>query len=215
VRVRLSSHVLIGIFLGVLFPLAAAAARATDSHARNDGQTPAVAGPATEAPAPEGIPEYAIGPGDVLALLVWKEPELTTDVTVRQDGRISVPLLGDLSASGLSPEQLSADLREKLGRFVEAPHVTVSVTQANSARFFIVGQVTAAGVFPLTGRITVLQALALAGGFTTFAKRDKILVIRDTTGEPEFIRVNYKKLEGGKDIRENILLRPGDTVVVP
>ena len=214
-RVRLSFHVLIGLFLCVGFPLAAAAARASDSHPQKDGQTPAVAQSATLATAPEGIPEYSIGPGDVLALLVWKEPDLTTEVTVRQDGRISVPLLGDLSASGQSPEQLGADLRKKFGQFLEAPHVTVSVTQANSARFFIIGQVNGAGVYPLTGRITVLQALALAGGFTTFAKRDRILVIREMTGQSQFIRVNYKKLEGGKDIQENILLRPGDTVVVP
>ena len=120
-RARLSFHVLVGIFLGVLFPLAAAAARATNSHSQNDGQTPAVAQPAAVTTAPEVIPEYAIGPRDVLALLVWKEPELTTDVTVRQDGRISVPLLGDLSASGLSPEQLSADLREKL-KALESAH---------------------------------------------------------------------------------------------
>jgi polysaccharide export outer membrane protein len=165
------------------------------------------------APAP-GDPGYVIRAGDVLQLVVWKEPELTRDVTVRLDGRITVPLVGDIEAAGRTPADLGSDLAKRLTRYVSTPVVTVAVAQAASARVYVLGQVLQPGAFPLTGRMTVLQALALAGGFKEFAKTEKIVVIREDSPEGP-ITVNYKKVEGGADLAQNVLLRPGDTILVP
>lgn len=159
--------------------------------------------------------EYVIGPGDVLQLFVWKEPELTKDVTVRLDGRITVSLLGDVQAAGRTPQKLSDEIRQRLGRFLEAPQVALAVGQANSSRFYVIGQVLKPGEFPLTGRTSLVQGLALAGGFKEFAKTDSIVIIREKEGSQVFLSANYKRLEAGRDISQNITLRPGDTIVVP
>jgi polysaccharide export outer membrane protein len=159
--------------------------------------------------------EYLIGPADLLQIFVWKEPELSRDVTVRLDGKITVPLLGDVEAGGRTPQQLGDELAKSLSKFLETPRVTVGVSQANSTRFYVVGQVGKPGDFPLSGRTTVLQGLALAGGFREFAKTDSIVIIRQDRNGQVVIPVNYKKLEDGKDIGQNIALRPGDTVIVP
>ncbi|MET0556846.1 MAG: polysaccharide biosynthesis/export family protein [Vicinamibacteria bacterium] len=174
--------------------------------------------PATaQAPARPDIVEgdYVIGPGDVLQIFVWKEPELTRDVTVRVDGKITVPLLGDLPAAGRTPQQLGTELGKALARFLSSPQVTLGVAQANSSRFYVMGQVNTPGVFPLAGRVTVLQGLALAGGLREFAKTDSIQIVRQSQGQQSFVPINYKKLEDGRDITQNVLLRPGDTVLVP
>lgn len=170
--------------------------------------------PATEPSGKEPAAQagYTIGPADVLQIIVWKEPDLTRDVTVRFDGMITLPLLGDLEASGRTPAQLAESLSKELGRFVELPRVTVGVLQANSARFYVVGQVGRSGEFPLSGRTTVLQAIALAGGFKEFAKTDGIVIVRrDQTSVP----VNYKRIADGSDVAQNVQLFPGDTIVVP
>jgi polysaccharide biosynthesis/export protein len=171
---------------------------------------------ATNAAAPPPATEaYVIGAGDVLQVFVWKEPDLTRDVTVRLDGRITLPLLGDVVAAGRTPSELSAELGRQLARFVDAPMVTLGVAQATSARVYVLGQVAQPGTFPLTGRTTVLQALALAGGLREFVKPDRILVIREEPGLRAPLVVNYKRLEGGSDITQNIVLKPGDTILVP
>jgi polysaccharide export outer membrane protein len=165
-----------------------------------------------EGKTPSAQSSYTIGPADVLQIIVWKEPDLTRDVTVRFDGMITLPLLGDLEASGRTPAQFAESLAKKLGRFVELPRVTVGVLQANSARFYVVGQVGRSGEFPLSGRTTVLQAIALAGGFKDFAKTDNIVIVRrDQTSVP----VNYKRIADGSDVSQNVQLFPGDTIVVP
>ena len=171
-------------------------------------QTPARAGEIVDG-------DYVIGPGDVLQIFVWKEPELTRDVTVRVDGKITVPLLGDLPAAGRTPQLLGTELGKALGRFLSSPQVTLGVAQANSSRFYVMGQVNTPGVFPLAGRVTVLQGLALAGGLREFAKADSIQIVRQSQGLQSFVPINYKKLEDGRDITQNVLLRPGDTVLVP
>jgi polysaccharide biosynthesis/export protein len=155
---------------------------------------------------------YVIGPADVLRITVWKEPDLTLDVTVRLDGMITIPLLGDVPAAGRVPNQLAATLVAGLQRFVENPRVTVSVNQAASARVYVIGQMVKPGEFPLSGRMTVLQALALAGGFKEFAKPDSIVVVREGH---TVIPVNYKRIADGKDVSQNVLLMAGDTIVVP
>jgi polysaccharide export outer membrane protein len=171
---------------------------------------------ATNAAAPPPATEaYVIGAGDVLQVFVWKEPDLTRDVTVRLDGRITLPLLGDVVAAGRTPSDLSAELGRQLARFVDAPMVTLGVAQATSARVYVLGQVAQPGTFPLTGRTTVLQALALAGGLREFVKPERILVIREEPGLRAPLVVNYKRLEGGSDITQNLVLKPGDTILVP
>jgi polysaccharide export outer membrane protein len=161
-------------------------------------------------------PVYSIAPGDGLQLFVWREAELTRDVTVRLDGKISVPLLGDVQAGGRTPEQLANEIATGLKRFLAAPQVTVSVREANASRFFVMGHVTRPGVYPLAGRTTVLQALALAGGLAEFAKSDRIMLIREDQGADNMVIVNYKKLEAGTEVAQNnVLLRPGDTILVP
>ncbi len=171
---------------------------------------------ATNAAAPPPVTEaYVIGAGDVLQVFVWKEPDLTRDVTVRLDGRITLPLLGDVVAAGRTPSDLSAELGRQLARFVDAPMVTLGVAQATSARVYVLGQVAQPGTFPLTGRTTVLQALALAGGLREFVKPERILVIREEPGLRAPLVVNYKRLEGGSDITQNLVLKPGDTILVP
>lgn len=160
--------------------------------------------------------EYRIGAGDVLHVFVWREPDLTRDVTVRLDGRVTVPLLGDVAASGRAPSELAAQLQEMLARYLEAPQVAVSVAQANSSRIYVLGMVNKAGVYPLTQPTTVLQALAMAGGFKEFARTGDIVVVRhDESGASTPIPVNYKRIEAGRDLAQNIALRSGDTVVVP
>lgn len=169
---------------------------------------------AAEAGAPgQADPQaYTIGPADVLQIIVWKEPELTRDVTVRFDGMVTIPLLGDLPAAGQTPGQLAEAVARGLRRFVEVPRVTVGVSQANSARFYVVGQVGKSGDFPLAGPTTVLQALALAGGFKEFAKPEGIVIVRKNQ---VVIPVNYKRIADGKDVSQNVFLAPGDTIVVP
>jgi polysaccharide export outer membrane protein len=160
--------------------------------------------------------EYQISPGDVLRIAVWREPELTTDVSVRLDGRITVPLLGDVIASGKTPNQLATEIQKSLSRFLEVPpQVTITVSQAISARFFVLGEVQHSGAYPLQSRTTVLQALALAGGFREFAKRERIVVVREKNGRRSALRMNYSEIEGGGDLEQNLVLEAGDTILVP
>lgn len=172
----------------------------------------------TPAPsAPEAVPEgdYLIGPGDVLQLFVWKEPELTRDFTVRLDGKITVPLLGDLEAAGKMPSKLAGEISVRLAKYLQAPQVTLAVSQPKSSRFYVMGQVVKPGDYGLDGQVTVAQALAMAGGLKDFAKASNIVIIRKVGSGQTFIRVNYKKLEAGEDLSQNVVIKPGDTVLVP
>jgi polysaccharide export outer membrane protein len=157
-------------------------------------------------------PEYVIGPADVLQLTVWKEPDLTRLVTVRRDGMVTIPLVGDVSASGRTPSQLAEAIGNDLKKFIEVPRVTVGIEQANSARFYVVGQVAKSGEFALSGPTSVLQALALAGGFKDFAKTDGIVIVRR---DRSVVPVNYKRIADGSNVAQNAMLLPGDTIVVP
>jgi polysaccharide export outer membrane protein len=148
-------------------------------------------------------------------VFVWKEPDLTRDVTVRIDGKISVALLGDVQAAGSTPGELAEELTRQLKRFIASPLVTVGVNQPRSTRFFVLGQVARPGEFPLSGPTTLVQALAVAGGFRDYAKTDEIVILRQEGGASTFVPVNYKRLESGRDGSQNVLLRPGDTVLVP
>jgi polysaccharide biosynthesis/export protein len=162
-----------------------------------------------------GAPTYRIGAGDVLQVFVWKEPDLTREVTVRIDGKISVALLGDVQAAGSTPSELADEITRQLKRFVGTPMVTVGVVQPRSTRFFVLGQVARPGEFPMPGPTTVVQALAVAGGFRDYAKTDEIVIVRQGGEASTFIPVNFKRLESARDGSQNILLRPGDTLLVP
>lgn len=167
-------------------------------------------------PGPAAVPaDYKIGPQDVLRVDVWKEPQITRDVPVRPDGRISIPLLNDMQAAGLTPTELAAAIRQGLRKYITEPEVTVTVTEINSRRVFVTGEVARAGAFPLLPNMTVLQILSSCGGFTQFANTKKIFVLRTEAGKQVKIPVNYKNLISGNKPEENILLQPGDTVVVP
>lgn len=164
-------------------------------------------------PASQAESTYVIGADDTLYISVWKEPDLTETLPVRADGKISMPLLNDVQAAGLTPMQLSAALTDKLKKYVSDPRVTIVVTQMNSQRVYVTGEVLHPGAMNLTPDMTVLQALSSAG-FTQFANTKGIYVLRNQHGSETKLAVNYKKLikgEGG----QNVALKPGDTIVVP
>jgi len=160
-------------------------------------------------------PSYVIGAQDVLDIDVWKQKELTRTVEVRPDGRISLPLLNDIQASGLTPMQLAATITDRLKKFITDPQVTVIVTQINSQRVYILGEVTKPGAYPLLPGMNVLQALSSAGGFTMFANTKKIYVLRKQGGKQQKFPFNYKAVISGKHTDQNIVLRAGDQIVVP
>jgi polysaccharide biosynthesis/export protein len=166
------------------------------------------------APQPQVSPTYVIGADDTLHVSVWKEPELTNTLPVRADGMISMPLLNDVQAAGLTPMQLAASITEKLKKYVADPHVTVVVTGINSQRIYITGEVSRSGAMSLTPQMTVLQALASVG-FSQFANVKSIYVLRNENGQQKKYPVNYKRLIKGEVQEQNILLKPGDTIVVP
>jgi len=159
---------------------------------------------------------FVIGAEDVLSINVWKEQELSRQVPVRPDGMISLPLLGDVKASGLTPLQLQEQLTTDLKKYISDPQVTVIVIQVNSIAFNIVGEVLKPGYYPLTRRMTVLDAIAMAGGFRDFAKTKKIYILRtDASGKQVRIPFNYKNVIKGKNASQNVELQPRDTLVVP
>jgi polysaccharide export outer membrane protein len=160
-------------------------------------------------------PDYVIGAEDNISVSVWKEPELTMQVVVRPDGSISLPLINDVNAAGLTPMQLGAHITARLKQYLAEPRVTVIVTQINSRRFYVLGEVGRPGAFPLLPNMTVLQALSTAGGFREFANPSKIYVLRNENGTAKKYPFNYKKVVAGKNTEQDIMLKPGDTVVVP
>jgi polysaccharide export outer membrane protein len=181
-------------------------------------QAAAPAQPATgsvpDSPASVGGADYVIGPEDVLHIAVWKESDLTATLPVRPDGKISLPLLNDVQAAGLTPMQLADSLTEKLKKYVASPRVTVVVSSINSKRIYLVGEVGHTGAVPMLPNMTVLQALSSAG-LTQFANTKKIYVLRTQNGKQEKLPVNYRKLVKGEQMEQNYALQPGDTIVVP
>jgi polysaccharide export outer membrane protein len=159
---------------------------------------------------------YSIGADDILAINVWKEPDLTRSVPVRSDGKISLPLIGELQAAGVTPKQLEQDISKKLTSYVAEPEVTVIVQEIRSRKFNILGQVAKPGSFPITRTTTVIDAIALAGGFRDFAKQKSIYILRQKPdGTQQKLPFNYKEVVKGKNVEQNITLEPRDTVVVP
>ena len=160
-------------------------------------------------------PNYMIGPEDVLYIQVWKEETLTRTVPVRSDGMISLPLINEVQASGLTPLQLKESLTEKFKNFIEDPVVTVVVMEANSFKVFVTGQVRNPGVYRLRTETTLLQIILLAGDFTNEANPKKIVIIRREHGKDKRLDVNYNDIINGVNPELNFVLKPGDTVIVP
>ena len=174
--------------------------------------TPDTPTTATSVPIPPG---YVIGPEDVLSVLYWKDKDMSTDVAVRPDGKISLQLLNDIDAAGLTPEQLRDRLIEESKRYIEDPNITVIVKQINSRKVFVTGEISKPGPYSLTGPTTVLQLIALAGGLRDFADSKNIVILRVENGKPVTYGFNYKDVASRKNLKQNIELKPGDTIVVP
>lgn len=179
---------------------------------------------ATNNPAPspvvntpkKGVPEYIVGEADVLRINVWKEPEISqSSISVRPDGMISLPLVGVVSVSGMTPSQIQDLLKAKLTRFIDRPQVTVTVVEVRSKSVYLTGEVQRPGVYSLLSATNVAQLLVKGGGFTPFAHRGSVVVLRNNNGVQEKIKINLGKVLRGEDMDQNIELLPGDTVVVP
>ena len=160
--------------------------------------------------------EYHIGIGDILRITTWKEEELSMEeVLVRTDGKISFPLVNDVEAAGLSPVELKRAIEAGLKEYVSNPVVTVHVTSPNSQMIYVLGEVIRTGEYPLIKHLTVLQAFALAGGFTEWASKKEIILLRQENGKEKIYRINYKDITKGKDLSQNINLKTDDTIIVP
>jgi polysaccharide export outer membrane protein len=162
------------------------------------------------------VDSYQIGIGDILEITTWKEPDFTREsVLVRTDGKISFPLVNDFPAAGLSPMELKYNLEVALKAYVDHPVVTVHIINPLSQRFYILGEVARTGEYPLVKHLTVLQAFALAGGFTEWASKKEIILLRHEGGKDTIYRINYKDIANGKDFSQNLKLRVDDTIIVP
>lgn len=195
------------------------------AQGQNPQETPQTTQTASARPAgdrPEGVnpaskvgKDYIIGADDVLDVSVWKEQELTRTLQVRPDGKISMPLLGDVQAAGLTPGQLAQTVSERLKKYLTAPQVTVILTQINSQRVYVIGEVTRPGAYPVLPGMTVLQAISSAGGLTQFANQKKIFVMRNENHIQTKYPFSYKEVLDGRKAEENLTVKAGDTIVVP
>lgn len=213
----------LGVTLAVLcvLPLSAqsskdhAAAQGKVAEMAEAGNTADVVSGTTVSAKPHD-PSYIIGADDVLAINVWKEPEVSRTVPVRSDGKISLPLVGEVQAGGMTPKQLESQIAKNLENYISEPEVTVIVQEAKSQRFNILGQVSKPGSYQLTNSTTVLDAIAMAGGFRDFAKSKSIYVLRpQANGDELRLPFNYKEVIKGEGRSQNVKLQPHDTVVVP
>jgi polysaccharide export outer membrane protein len=215
--------------LGVLLLSALAAAPALAQTQQTPAQ-PATPRPGTTQPTTRPAPgqqqgsttastgiatptDYVIGPDDVLGIVFWRDADMTGDVTVRPDGLITLPLLKDIKAAGLTPAQLAEQVQKAATQFIEDPNVTVVVRQINSRNVFIMGQVSRPGSYAVSGQMTVLQLIAIAGGLTEFAD-GKAMIMRTEGGKQKPYEFNYNDVSKGKKLEQNIVLKPGDTVTV-
>ncbi len=191
---------------------------ASCAYSQDAQKTPPASG-TTAKPAPEAksasAEEYRIGPQDLVRIDVWKEPDISRTIPVRPDGKISLPLMNDVQAAGLTAMELAGSIREGLSKYITSPQVTVTVTEINSRRVYVTGEVMRPGAQPLLPNMTALQALTSAGGFTQFAKTKSIYILRNEDGKQVKHPFNYKAVLDGKHPEDNIQLQPGDVIVVP
>jgi polysaccharide biosynthesis/export protein len=169
-------------------------------------------------PAPAGVSlpaGYVIGPEDVLTVHFWRDKDMSADVAVRPDGMISLLLVNDIRAAGLTPEELRDEVTKAASKYIDDPTVTVVVKEINSRKVFITGMVGKPGDYPLTGPTTVMQLLSRAGGVHEFAKKKDIMIIRRENGRDVALKFNYEDVRRGRNLQQNIELKPGDTIIVP
>ena len=218
----------------------APAAQSSGATAKPTTQSPATSKPAAQSPAtakpttgPQPAPaargtnpvptavsvnvpsDYVIGAEDVLGVVFWREADISGDVVVRPDGMITLPLLGEMKAAGIKPDVLREQVRVASGKYLTDPNVTIVVRQINSRKVFITGNVTMPDSYPLAGPRTVMQLIALAGGLTEYADSQNISIIRQEGGQTRSLKFNYKDVSKGKKLEQNVVLQPGDTVIVP
>ncbi len=200
------------LFLGSVFVLAIS----QPGHAQSAPSGAAALQPDAASSNKAHDDSFVIGNDDVLAISVWKEAELTKSVPVRSDGKISLPLVGEIQASGRTPAQLEKEITEKLKNFITTPEVTVVVEKVNSRKYNVLGEVTKPGSYLLTTETTVMDAIAAAGGFRDFAKKSGVYVLRKSSdGQESHLKFNYKDFVKGKNTAQNIKLEPNDTIIVP
>ena len=166
----------------------------------------------TDPPVPPG---YVIGADDLLEIVFWKDKDMSAEAKVRPDGRIALPLINEVVAAGLTPEQLQQKLTEESKKYMEDASITVVVREIHSRKAFITGEVNKPGPYPLTSPTTVMQLISLAGGLREYANSKKIVIMRSENGRQTSLPFNYKEVASGKKLNQNIELKPGDTVVVP
>jgi polysaccharide export outer membrane protein len=192
----------------LIWVIGVAARDVEGAQAAASSRPPAAA--AAEVPA-----DYVIGPEDVLGVVFWREADLTVDVTVRPDGRVTLPMLGEMGAAGLRPQELQDRILAAAKKYVKDPNVAVVVRTINSMKVYVTGRVTTPGAQPLKGPLTAMQAIALAGGVTEYADAKNITILRLVNGRTQSYKFNYHDVARGKKLEQNIMLKPGDTVVVP
>jgi polysaccharide export outer membrane protein len=158
---------------------------------------------------------YIIGKGDILEIVIWQEPQLSREVRVRVDGRISIPLADDILAAGMTPTELKNALTDRLKKYIEAPEVTVIVRNQSSKSYYVLGEVRRQGEFELEKDITLLQALTRSEGFTEWANKRNLLLLRQVDGREQRIDINYRDIVSGAAPEQNLKIQPGDTLVVP
>jgi polysaccharide export outer membrane protein len=168
--------------------------------------------PESDAAVPD---EYIIGPEDVLQIHVWKQPDLSVTVPVRSDGKISTPLINEIQASGLTPNQLRENIAERLMKFIDEPTVSVIVTEINSLKISVSGNVNSPGIFKISDKVSLVEAISLAGGVTRLAQTKKIRIIRIKDNAKRVYQVNYKAIVSDGELDQDILIYPGDSVLVP
>ena len=203
-----------GLILAASLTASSAAAAQQPAGSQPPGSQPqaATSAPPTGVSLPVG---YVIGPEDVLTIVFWRDKDLSADVVVRPDGKISLPLLNDVVAAGYTPEELRVQLVKGAAKFLEDPNATVVVKEIHSRKVFVTGQVGKSGSYPLIGEMNVLQMIAHVGGLLEYADSKNIVVLRAENGQERRFKFNYKDVVKGKNLQQNILLKPGDTIIVP
>jgi len=207
VRVAALAAIVCSLSLGVADPVRAQSAPASPATAKQSA-------PPTVGPAVQVAADYVIGADDVIGIVFWRDTDMSGDHTVRPDGKITLPLIGDVAAAGLTPEALKEQITKAAVKLIEDPTVTVVVRTINSRKVYITGQVTTPNGYPLTRDLTVMQLISLAGGLTEYADKKNITVLRTENGQQRAFKVNYKELSEGKNLAQNIVLKPGDQVLV-
>ena len=215
-RVREYARAAVGACLALVLSASTGAAQTAQPAVSAQSVPPAAAAAAAPRPTDPAVPPgYVIGTDDVLSIVFWKDKDMSADAQVRPDGRIALPLINEVQAAGLTPDQLRENILEESKKYMEDASVTVVIRQINSRKAFITGEVNKPGTYPLTSPTTVMQLIAMAGGLREYANSKKIVIMRTENGKQRRLPFNYKDIIEGKNLQQNVELKPGDTVVVP